>query len=227
MKTNILILTVVFLVLPVTFTGMLNAQGKTREDDEREMKMQELINEQKKAMKDLQIDIRKDLQIDEKEIQESVNEAQRQLEELRKEGVFRIYTDKPGTFIGEPFWVSAPDVAVFHSNAGDVNRMSWDFSKSMKDVSFSRDYTFDVEPTDKTVVMSVNGDCKAGEIRIKIIMPDNKVYADIVIDEFGNLNWRKSFTISDTENKDKTGAWEYQVTASKATGYFRISLQTF
>jgi len=46
--------------------------------------------------------------------------------------------------------------------------------------------------------MSVSGDCKAGEIRIKIIMPNGKTYSDIIIDEFGNLNWRKSFTISDT-----------------------------
>ena len=72
-----------------------------------------------------------------------------------------------------------------------------------------------------TVVMSVNGDCKAGEIRIKIIMPNGKVYSDIVIDEFGNLNWRKSFTISEEENKDKAGAWKFQINASKATGFFQ------
>ena len=75
--------------------------------------------------------------------------------------------------------------------------------------------------------MSVNGDCKSGEIKVKIIMPDGKTYSDILIDEFGNLNWRKSFSITDTENKDKTGAWKFAISASKATGYFKISLQTY
>ena len=78
-----------------------------------------------------------------------------------------------------------------------------------------------------TVVMAVNGDCKAGEIRIKIVMPNGKTYSDIVIDESGNLNLRKSFTISETENKDKAGAWKFEINSSKATGYFKISLQTY
>ena len=58
-----------------------------------------------------------------------------------------------------------------HSMGGDTERTTWDFSKSVKENTFSRDYTFDVEKTVNTVVMSVMGDCKAGEIRIKIVMP--------------------------------------------------------
>jgi len=75
--------------------------------------------------------------------------------------------------------------------------------------------------------MTVNGDCKAGEIRIKIIMPNGKTYSDVVIDEAGNLNWRKSFNITEEENKDKAGEWKYEIKASKATGFFKISLQTY
>jgi hypothetical protein len=75
--------------------------------------------------------------------------------------------------------------------------------------------------------MSVMGDCKAGEIRVKIIMPSGKTYSDILIDEYGNLNWRKSFTISEEENKDKSGEWVFKIDATKATGSFKISLQTY
>jgi len=49
-----------------------------------------------------------------------------------------------------------------------------DFSKSIKESSFSRDYLFDVDLS-SNVVMSVNGECKVGEIRIKIVMPNGKV----------------------------------------------------
>jgi len=122
---------------------------------------------------------------------------------------------------------SMPDFEPFsYRFMGDGERTTWDFSRSVKENTFSKEYTFDVDKTAKSVVMSVNGDCKAGEIRIKIVMPNGKDYSDIVIDEFGNLNWRKSFTISTTENQDKTGKWKFEVTSTKATGYFKISLQS-
>ena len=75
--------------------------------------------------------------------------------------------------------------------------------------------------------MSVMGDCKTGEISIKVITPGGKTYSDILIDEFGNLNWRKSFNISETENQDKAGEWKFKIDSNKATGFFRISLQTY
>jgi uncharacterized protein YfaS (alpha-2-macroglobulin family) len=75
--------------------------------------------------------------------------------------------------------------------------------------------------------MAVSGDCKGGEIRIKILTPSGKSYSDTVIDEDGNVNVRKSFNISDTENQDKAGEWKFQISTDKASGYFKISLQTF
>jgi len=110
---------------------------------------------------------------------------------------------------------------------GDSERTTWDYSKSVKEKTFSKDYSFEVEKTVKTVVMSVMGDCKSGEIHIKILMPNGKNYSDILIDESGNLNWRKSFTISETENQDKAGDWKFQISSTKATGFFKISLQAF
>jgi hypothetical protein len=58
-------------------------------------------------------------------------------------------------------------------------------------------------------------------------MPNGKTYSDISIDEFGNLNWRKSFSMSEEENQDKAGEWKFQIHASDASGFFRISLQTY
>jgi hypothetical protein len=75
----------------------------------------------------------------------------------------------------------------------------------------------------KTLSMSISGMCKTGEIRISILMPGSKSYSDVVIDELGNLNWRKSFDLNE-ESKDKIGVWKFKVTTTKATGSFRISL---
>ena len=129
----------------------------------------------------------------------------------------------------EPYILSDRDIQGFfrHAMGGGSERTIMGFFKNSKRQHILEDYTFDVEKTSKSVVMSVMGDCKSGEIRIKIIMPNGKNYSDILIDESGNLNWRKSFLISDTENQDKTGNWKFQISSTKATGFFKVSLQAY
>ena len=145
-------------------------------------------------------------------------------------GGVRIFSNQRGTSsnsFDEPFLFSEPGTGFNGHFSGGGDRSSLDFSKSIKESNYSREYIFDVGKATKTVVMSITGDCKTGEIRIRILMPNGKTYSDVVIDESGNLNWRKSFNISEEENKDKTGEWTFDISASNATGYFKISLQTF
>jgi len=154
-----------------------------------------------------------------------------EMEDMEKDGdgvrIFSKRGNRTYTF-DEPF-VHTPDVKTFYrySYGDDSEGTTWEFSKSVKESSFERDFTFDVEPTVSNVIMSITGDCKGGEIRFKITMPDGKMYSDIVIDEFGSLNWRKSFTISETENQDKTGEWEFEIVSTEASGYFKISLKAY
>jgi hypothetical protein len=231
MKRNSLILAIIFLISMGFSVQGLNAQEKSKEEKEKELRMQEAIEVQKKAMfeqQKAQESLQKTMEDQKVVIEKAMKDAQIKSEDMDK--VIRVYENARGDrqlFRGEPFVVTPGLDFNWHPFNGDSERTTWDFSKSVKESSFSRDYTFDVESTVNTVVMAVNGDCKAGDIRIKIVMPGGKTYSDIVIDEFGNLNWRKSFTISDTENKDKAGAWKFEISASKATGYFKISLQTY
>jgi hypothetical protein len=210
------------------------AQEKTKAEQEKEAQLQQSILEQKKAMAE-----QKKAQEVLKKEQEAALDELMDINEVStgKDGeLVKVYTQRGGRSSGarafsgtDPFMFNYQlgDTYFGHSYGGDEERTTWDFSKSVKENSFSRDYTFDVEKTSKNVVMSIMGDCKTGEIRIKIVMPSGKSYSEIVIDEFGNLNWRKSFTISETENQDKTGEWKFQVTSNKATGFFKISLQTY
>jgi type II secretory pathway pseudopilin PulG len=231
MKRNTLILTIILLISMVFSLQSLSAQDKSKEDKEKELRMQETIDAQKRAFVEqqkAQKDMQKSVEDQKKVLQEALENAKVKVDDADK--VIRIYENERGDrqiYRGEPFVITPGMDFNWHSFNGDTERTTWDFSKSVKETSFSRDYTFDVESTANTVVMSVNGDCKSGEIRIKIIMPNGKTYSNILIDEFGNLNWRKTFTISDTENKDKAGAWKFDISASKATGYFKISLQTY
>jgi type II secretory pathway pseudopilin PulG len=226
MKKLSLFLVVIFLITIVSSFQELNGQGQTKADQEKEQQIKMAIDEQKKAMAEQQKAIKEHQYI----MEDSLNNIQ---VEVRNDGegrnIMKYFSPRGNrSFVfDEPFDVSTGMNDFYGHSMGDSERTTWDFSKSVKEKTFSNEFSFDVEKTANTVVMSVMGDCKTGEIRIKIIMPSGKNYSDVVIDESGNLNWRKSFTISEKENQDKAGAWKFKIDSNKATGFFKISLQTY
>jgi predicted RNase H-like HicB family nuclease len=186
----------------------LNSQEKTREEKEKEL--QEAIREQKRMMIERQ---KSDFEAQKR----AREEFEKAMKDLKEKGEGRPFAD--------PFmWPVPGDIYRWYPN-GNSEKSTWDISKSIKESSYSREYIFDVEASAKSVVMSVSGDCKEGEIGIKIIKPDGMTFSEIVIDQHGNLNWRKSLNISRTENQDKTGAWTFIINSSKTTGYFKIFFQ--
>ena len=236
MKTINRLFLAIILIAAFPLFQQVAAQQKTKEEQEKELQILKAIDEQKKAMAEQNGSTA--------EADAAAEDQKAQMDDIMRDmdvsvNVSRSSEDAPrvpatrGTHrsydFSEPFIINVPDVQTFYgrTTTGDSERTTWDLSKSVKENTFTKDYTFDVDKTATNVVMSVMGDCKTGEIRIKIVMPGGKSYSDIVIDEFGNLNWRKSFNISDTENQDKTGEWKFQVASTKATGFFKISLQTY
>jgi hypothetical protein len=234
MKKFSLFLIVILLLSAASSFQQLAAQEKTKEEKEKELKIQQSIELQKKAMSDqkkAQSETEENLDNQKSEIDKALDAAKIEIDNANKERTKVFMTMPRGNRsynFDDQFVFNGQDMEGFFGHAmGDSERTTWDFSKTVKDNTFSRDYTFDVEKTSKTVIMSVMGDCKSGEIRIKIVMPNGKSYSDILIDESGNLNWRKSFSITETENQDKTGDWKFQISSTKATGFFKISLQAF
>ena len=242
MKKYGLFLIVILLIAVGSSFQQISGQDKTKVEAEKEAKIQQSIEQQKKALaeKNKAVSDQKKAQAeadqnlnDKVELEVSYDALKKEHEAAeRDEKIFMTMPRGNRSYnFDEPFSSVAfagQDMGGWYGHSmDDSERTTWDFSKTVKDNTFSRDYTFDVEKSSKSVVMSVMGDCKSGEIRIKIIMPNGKSYSDILIDESGNLNWRKSFIISETENLDKTGDWKFQISSAKATGFFKISLQTF
>jgi len=224
MKRRIFIVIAILVAVCCSFQQM-SGQEKTQEQKEKELKLQQAIELQKKQAAEQQ----KKVEVETKtEIDKAMQEAN---DEIAKSSAgFNMYKRVHPAISGRDFGDQSfyPDFSGdFFGHGGDNERTTWDFSRYVKESSFSKQYSFDVEKTAGTVVMTVMGDCKEGEIRVKIVMPGGKTYSDIVIDESGNLNWRKSFTISEEENKDKAGEWIFKIDATKATGSFKISLQTY
>jgi hypothetical protein len=237
MKKSILIFSTVTFITALSSVSTLTAQEDKKDDKEREYAIQKAIDEEKKAMV-----IQKKAQLD---ALEKLQKAQEELDQNMKDIDVEVQVDDPDDSVvvkaprfkwisrshsfGQTMSPMSPELNAFefHGFMDDNESTSWEFSKHIKEKSLKSEYAFEVEKSSNSVVMSVNGDCKAGEIRIKIVMPSGKTYSDVVIDEFGNLNWRKSFAISETENQDKAGSWKFIITSNKATGYFKISLQAY
>jgi len=109
---------------------------------------------------------------------------------------------------------------------GSQDSETLEFRKTVNESSFSKDFKFQVESTAKKVSISVSGDCKEGEIRIKILMPGGNTYTEVLLDEYGSVNWNKSFGI-DEEDTSKTGEWKFNIVAKEATGNFRLSIKSY
>ncbi len=111
----------------------------------------------------------------------------------------------------------------FYSGSQDSETL--EFRKIVNESSFTKDFDFNVESSARKVSISVSGACKSGEIRIEIIMPGGKTYTEVLLDEYGSVNWNKSFSV-DEEGNSKTGEWSFKITAREATGNFRLSIRS-
>jgi type II secretory pathway pseudopilin PulG len=199
MKKYGLFLIIILLTVVGSSFQQVIAQEKTKAESENDAQFRQAIEQQKKAMaeqKKAQADMENHMKKRSMEIEYSSDSLKQELDNEGNERA-KIFMDMPrgnrAFNFDEPFEFSGPDTQGFWGHSmGNAQRSTWEFSKNVKDNSFSKDYSFDVEKTSKSVVMSVMGDCKSGEIRIKIVMPNGKNYSDILIDESGNLNWRKS-----------------------------------
>jgi hypothetical protein len=233
MKKSSLLLNAIFLIILCFSAIPLNAQEKTATEKEQQLKLQQAIDLQKKALAEQKKAQEQTLKELERLRLDTIRGFGRGGEgqnfyrsRVRSSGNLIEAFDDPMVITGGQGGPGGSGYSVFLDRRGDSERTTWDYSKQVKESTYSNELSFDVDKTATSVSMSLMGDCKSGQIRVKIVMPNGKVYSDIVIDESGNLNWRKTFTISEEQNKDKSGQWKFKIEAEKASGYFKISLQT-
>jgi len=102
---------------------------------------------------------------------------------------------------------------------------SWNYSRKLAEATFVSDYSICADENASEVNLSISGGCAEGSISIAIVAPDRSKLTEVVIDENGSMNWRKSFNLN--EGKWNNGSWVFKVNAKSATGNFEISLEAF
>ncbi|HEX2922365.1 MAG TPA: hypothetical protein VHO50_14475 [Bacteroidales bacterium] len=240
MKTVNFKILVFFLVLSGLFNSVM-AQEKAKSDQERKEELLRAIEDQKKVLNEgnkALMEKQKEQAQAEKELAEKLKEAKVEFnDEVNVDAIYRSNVNhgtRPPKYPDRFFQGNSsnipnmpnPQMSPFFFGE-DVQRTTWEFSKSVKDNTFKREYEVDVEKTTRSVNLTLNGDCKSGEVKIKVVAPGGKTYSDVTIDQYGSMNVRKSLTISETENQDKTGEWKFIIESANATGYFKINFQTF
>ena len=190
--------------------GSVTTFAQTKEEEEKkkqEMMMQKKLEEQKALEERERIKVRSD------ELERAVRDAR------------EAYTEA-WTLPNQVMVSTGTDLDNIYFIGGSQSSSSLQYTKNVKEASFTKEFEFEIEKDAKRASINVNGTCKEGEIRIKITMPSGKTYTEVLIDEYGSVNWSKTFSI-DEENGTKTGEWRFQVTASDATGNFRLTLKSY
>jgi hypothetical protein len=227
MKRQVTIFVIISFILALS-PALVQAQ-----ETETDIKKKELEDKKKKEaelIKKLQIEEQK-RQTDEWEGQRGImvlenaiheEELQKAVEEAR--AAISFSRDFDGALDNYYVYTGAEAPNIYWG--GSQNGSSIQYTKSVKEGNFTKNLSFEVEDDAHKAAITVSGSCKMGEIRIKIIMPNGKPYTEVLIDEYGSVNWSKSFSI-DEENEEKTGEWKFIISAKDASGNFRLSLRSY
>ena len=200
---------VIFSILLASFS--VTAYSQTKEEQEKK-KQEMLKQEQMEKEKEKAFFERQRVKIHKEELERAVRDAR------------EAYSS--GWAVREPMMITTEgDLKNIYFMGGSQSSSSLQFSKQVREASFNKDLTFEIEEDAKRASISVSGICEEGEIRIWIAMPDGSAYTEVLIDEYGSVNWSKSFNIEE-ENGSKTGEWGFRISAKNATGNFRLSIQS-
>ncbi len=139
----------------------------------------------------------------------------------------RVLNDEMSSLARESSGWAVPYGEVYMSmRGGSQNSESLEYRKTVNESTFTKELPFDVEEGSRSVSISVSGSCKEGEVRIKILMPGGKTYTEVLLDEYGSVNWKKSFSTED-DNKERTGKWKFVINSKEATGNFSLSIRSY
>lgn len=92
-----------------------------------------------------------------------------------------------------------------------------------KEVTFKVTNDFEkwrtTDPDDK-FIMSINGGCQLGNIKITIYDPSGKIFKEILLDSSANLSWSQYVLF--TAEKKYQGTWKAKIEAYRALGYYEL-----
>ncbi|NLE35344.1 MAG: cell envelope integrity protein TolA [Bacteroidales bacterium] len=246
MKRRIFSLTVAIMALMLVSTG-LSAQETPPPKSANEKQKQAEFQKQQALQEDLKLK-QAELEAKRKEIQDKVADREERAAKRQREyeWVYRDFDDldrevrdltRNMPVVVVPDLPDVPDIRTYRSGSGNNIYIygssafagkpgsSWNYSRQVMEATFTNELTMSADEGEN-VNLTVSGDCAEGSIAVAIIMPDGKQLSEVILDENGSLNWRKSYEAGEG-NGWKNGKWTFRIKAKNATGNLRISMNSY
>ncbi len=185
-----------------------------------------------------------DAQAEQKAAQEAELKAQkemleRQHEEMRKAEIHfkeQQIVHEELARVREPVWSSSfsgleyltsGNSDYFIVGSGDEgNQSQLTLRNSFKGTSDSSSGKFEVDESTRHFRLMIRGKVKSGEIRIKLLYPDGKVFKEQTINSSAEVTMTQSIVIKEDSSSKYYGSWTYEVKADKAQGDYTLSIST-
>ena len=114
----------------------------------------------------------------------------------------------------------------FISSGDEGNQSQITLRNSFKGTSDSSSGKFDVDETTRHFRLMIRGKVNSGEIRIKLLYPDGKVFKEQTINASAEVTMTQSIVIKEDSSSKYYGSWTYEVKADKAEGDYSLSIST-
>lgn len=120
------------------------------------------------------------------------------------------------------------DSDYFFISSGDEggNQSQITLRNSFKGTSDSSSGKFEVDETTRHFRLMIRGKVNSGEIRIKLLYPDGKVFKEQIINASAEVTMTQSIVIKEASSSKYYGSWTYEVKADKAQGDYTLSIST-
>lgn len=200
------------LIIFTLSTANMQAQSKKEQEDQKaaqeaELKARkEMLEQQHAEMKEREIEFREQ----QVHAEEMAREAARASSRARV--VYRSPDDS--------------DFSYFISSYDEGNQSQITLRNTFKGGSDTSKGEFEVDETTRNFRLMIRGKVQSGEIRIRLLYPDGKVFKDQTINSSAEITLTQSIRIKEESESRYFGSWTYEVTNKEAMGDYSMSIST-
>lgn len=116
--------------------------------------------------------------------------------------------------------------AYFISSYDEGNQSQLTLRNTFKGSSDKSKGQFEVDESTRNFRIMIRGKVNSGEIKIKLLYPDGKVFKDQTINSSAEITLTQSITIKDSSSSKYFGSWTYEVESDEAMGEYTLSIST-
>jgi hypothetical protein len=182
----------------------------------------------------------KDIQAEEKARQEAELKAKKEMleeqhmefreQEMLLKGMEEIpqISERSGArFYSRPSMVvSSGDSPYFFASGDQENQSQITLRNTFKGGTDHSSGAFEVDETTRQFRCMIRGKVSSGEIRIKLLYPDGKVFKEQTINPSAEVTFTQSVIIKDASSMKYFGSWTYEIKANQAQGDYTLQIST-